>query len=190
MQPSPRPDFRPLLGEPLSIDLLNTRWIDSTGWHDLLDSVEGLRIWLESPHVRQELAERPAVADDETLSAILQVRSALDDVIDVPAPWGEGIVGGLNAVLAHGRVRRLLLPEGAGTTIEVDAPSWLAGWTAAEDFLRLLGERPERIRPCANPECILHFYDISKNGTRRWCSMAACGNRAKANRHYARHSQG
>lgn len=191
MQPSPDPDPRPLTGEPLSIDLLNTRWIDNTGRHDLLDSVEGLRIWLASPHVRQDLDERPAAADRETLNALLDVRGALDGVINTPAPWDQDTVGGLNAVLAHGHVRRVLLPEGAaGTVIEVDTPSWLAAWTVAEDFLRLLGERPERIRACANPECVLHFYDISKNGTRRWCSMAGCGNRAKATRHYARHSQG
>jgi predicted RNA-binding Zn ribbon-like protein len=35
------------------------------------------------------------------------------------------------------------------------------------------------IRKCENPECILFFYDTSKNHTRRWCSMGLCGNRAK-----------
>jgi predicted RNA-binding Zn ribbon-like protein len=36
-----------------------------------------------------------------------------------------------------------------------------------------------RIRKCGDPECVLHFYDISKKGTRRWCSMNLCGNRSK-----------
>jgi predicted RNA-binding Zn ribbon-like protein len=45
---------------------------------------------------------------------------------------------------------------------------------------------PDRIRVCAHEACVLHFFDTSRNGTRRWCSMAACGNRAKAFRHYAR----
>jgi len=35
------------------------------------------------------------------------------------------------------------------------------------------------VRKCENPECILYFYDTSKNHTRRWCSMRLCGNRAK-----------
>ncbi len=35
------------------------------------------------------------------------------------------------------------------------------------------------IRKCENPECILFFYDTSKNHSRRWCSMGLCGNRAK-----------
>ena len=54
-------------------------------------------------------------------------------------------------------------------------------WSAAD----LLVEAPRRrIRICANPECGWLFIDASKNGTRRWCDMSACGNRAKARRHY------
>jgi predicted RNA-binding Zn ribbon-like protein len=37
---------------------------------------------------------------------------------------------------------------------------------------------------------LLHFYDTTKSGTRRWCSMAVCGNRAKAARHYERAKTG
>jgi predicted RNA-binding Zn ribbon-like protein len=32
----------------------------------------------------------------------------------------------------------------------------------------------------------LQFYDASKNHSRRWCSMNACGNRMKAALHYRR----
>ena len=45
---------------------------------------------------------------------------------------------------------------------------------------------PGRLRPCANDECRLFLIDHSKAGTARWCSMAACGNRMKARRHYER----
>jgi predicted RNA-binding Zn ribbon-like protein len=34
-----------------------------------------------------------------------------------------------------------------------------------------------RVRMCGN--CVLHFYDTSKKGTRHWCSMRLCGNRVK-----------
>ena len=34
-----------------------------------------------------------------------------------------------------------------------------------------------RVRKCG--QCVLHFYDTSKKGTRRWCSMQLCGNRLK-----------
>jgi predicted RNA-binding Zn ribbon-like protein len=42
------------------------------------------------------------------------------------------------------------------------------------------------IKKCENPECILYFYDTSKNHVRRWCSMSLCGNRMKAAAHYRR----
>ncbi|MFJ5119572.1 CGNR zinc finger domain-containing protein [Kitasatospora sp. NPDC088548] len=45
---------------------------------------------------------------------------------------------------------------------------------------------PHRIRRCGHGACILHFFDTSRNGRRRWCAMAACGNRAKTARHYER----
>jgi predicted RNA-binding Zn ribbon-like protein len=56
-------------------------------------------------------------------------------------------------------------------------------WSAG-DLLLDAGQR--RIRCCANKECLWLFIDQSKNGTRRWCDMSACGNRAKARRHYSR----
>ncbi|MFF0060988.1 CGNR zinc finger domain-containing protein [Streptomyces sp. NPDC005279] len=39
---------------------------------------------------------------------------------------------------------------------------------------------PDRIRACAREACALHFFDRAGNGTRRWCSMAVCGDRATA----------
>ncbi|MGE0279443.1 MAG: CGNR zinc finger domain-containing protein [Rhizobiaceae bacterium] len=49
--------------------------------------------------------------------------------------------------------------------------------------LSLLSE-VDRIRICQN--CRWLFLDRSKNGSRRWCDMAVCGNRQKAKRHYHR----
>ena len=40
-----------------------------------------------------------------------------------------------------------------------------------------------RVRRCADPRCRRVFQDETKNGRRRWCDMATCGNRAKAARH-------
>jgi predicted RNA-binding Zn ribbon-like protein len=42
----------------------------------------------------------------------------------------------------------------------------------------------KRVRKCAN--CVLHFHDTSKKGTRRWCSMQLCGNRFKVAAYAAR----
>lgn len=35
------------------------------------------------------------------------------------------------------------------------------------------------IKPCEGKTCVLTFYDETARHNRRWCSMAACGNRAK-----------
>ncbi|MGE0246553.1 MAG: CGNR zinc finger domain-containing protein [Pyrinomonadaceae bacterium] len=42
----------------------------------------------------------------------------------------------------------------------------------------------EYVRKCERPDCILYFYDTTKNHKRRWCSMAICGNRAKVSKFY------
>jgi len=52
---------------------------------------------------------------------------------------------------------------------------------SAADAL-ILGELV-RVRRCADPRCGRVFQDETKNGRRRWCDMATCGNRAKAARH-------
>jgi predicted RNA-binding Zn ribbon-like protein len=44
-----------------------------------------------------------------------------------------------------------------------------------------------RVRICAADDCDWLFLDTTKNRSRQWCSMASCGNRAKARRHYQRH---
>jgi len=59
-------------------------------------------------------------------------------------------------------------------------------WSAAD---LMLNAPHRRIRQCANDKCLWLFLDESKSGTRRWCDMSACGNRAKAQRHYARSKQ-
>lgn len=47
--------------------------------------------------------------------------------------------------------------------------------------LMLLG-KPERMKAC--PNCGWLFYDSSKNGKRRWCSMETCGSNVKALKWY------
>ena len=41
-------------------------------------------------------------------------------------------------------------------------------------------------RADSNDECRLFPLDRSKANAARWCSMAVCGNRMKARRHYQR----
>jgi predicted RNA-binding Zn ribbon-like protein len=62
----------------------------------------------------------------------------------------------------------LLLPVGEA----------LARLVAREDF--------SRVKACEGPTCTLLFVDHTRGGARRWCSMAACGNRAKQAAHRSR----
>ncbi|WP_377270308.1 CGNR zinc finger domain-containing protein [Peterkaempfera sp. SMS 1(5)a] len=178
--PDPR-DPRPLIGEPLSLDLLNTRWRGTAEPNDLLKDRAGYEIWLSSAG----LADR-CTADGVSLAATRIAREALAAAAAEPAAPPPAATEELNEVLRHGRLRRELTPQGPADTLEVDSPAWLAAWLAVDDFLTLLRRSPDRIRSCADPDCILFFFDDSQNGRRRWHSMASCGNRAKAARHYAR----
>ncbi len=50
----------------------------------------------------------------------------------------------------------------------------------------LVQGRWERVRACRGDRCSCWFTDTSRNGARVWCSMKACGNRAKASTYYRR----
>jgi predicted RNA-binding Zn ribbon-like protein len=53
-------------------------------------------------------------------------------------------------------------------------------------WAKMEGNRPHRLKACANPQCERFLLDRSHSNQARWCSMATCGNRAKARRHYER----
>ena len=50
----------------------------------------------------------------------------------------------------------------------------------ARDAIVILGgEERSRVKTCQNPDCRGLYVDASHAGSRRWCSMNTCGNRAK-----------
>ncbi|HEX3783821.1 MAG TPA: CGNR zinc finger domain-containing protein [Pseudonocardiaceae bacterium] len=168
---------RPLVGEPLGLDLLNTSWLSRGAAQDLLADLTGTRQWLDQAGVTDP-------ATEPTREALVTAREAIRAHVDYPE--SSSARTDLNRVLAWGSSRPVLGPAGPDTAISLDEPYRHPGWLAAVNYLELLTEDPSRIRRCAHPECVLHFYDTSPKRSRRWCSMAGCGNRAKAARHYAR----
>jgi predicted RNA-binding Zn ribbon-like protein len=61
-------------------------------------------------------------------------------------------------------------------------------WPVAIDAVDLLlSVELARVKRCASEDCNWLFRDASKNRSRRWCEMSACGNRAKARRYQERH---
>lgn len=60
-------------------------------------------------------------------------------------------------------------------------------WEIAHDALQLLESGDlERVKECPNHGCGWLFYDHSKNASRRWCSMPACGSQVKSRRQWER----
>jgi len=116
--------------------------------------------------VLRVLAERGAHAADARLDALGEINRVL------------GRSAGTRRVELHddGSFARAFVAVGdafAGLLIPIVE--------SAADAL-ILGEL-ERVRRCADPRCGRVFQDETKNGRRRWCDMATCGNRAKAARH-------
>jgi predicted RNA-binding Zn ribbon-like protein len=164
---------RPLTGEPLAVDLANTLWRSSDGEHDLLNTAAGLRQWL----AERGLSTR---ADEKVRTALVHTRFVLRAVME-----GEpGAEERLNAILARGLVIRSLDGGLVRQRPVLTDESWELAWLAADDYLSLRDSDADCIRQCEHPSCVLYFHDTT--GRRRWCSMSGCGNRAKAQRHYAR----
>lgn len=65
-----------------------------------------------------------------------------------------------------------------------DVPAALS--MIARDAITVFTDAGPRIRRCAAEDCALVFHDTSRPGSRRWCSMRRCGNRAKTRTHRAR----
>lgn len=169
---------RPLAGEPLAVDLLNTRWRSGDREVDLLAGSAGLRQWLD------ETKQESMPADEAVGEALRATRRALLDVVD-------GRSGGqqaLNAVLARGLTVGYLDGTVARRRVLLTDDAWGPAWRAASSYLELIDAAPDGIRHCAGAGCILHFYDPT--GRRRWCSMTGCGNRAKGERFRSRRRTG
>ena len=170
---------RPLQGEPLALDLVNTEWNERGQRIDLLDLPAVRRAWLCSVGL--------GAVSDPGLRALRQARTAIRHALE--HPHDPTTLTAVNEVLSHGILRLVVTPSGVEQQVEFDAEHWRAAWQAAENLTTLLRTKPERVRRCAHPECILYFLDTTRQGTRRWCSMSTCGNRRKSQRHYRRHSK-
>ena len=174
-------DPRPLVGEPFALDLVNTEWIDHDGRHDLLVDAAGLTACLRA-------TGRTASADALSLAALREARAAIRGVVE--RPNDRDAVAALNAVLARGAWVERLGPHGPERAATPRDRRWALAWEAAANLLALLRDEPGRVRRCSGHDCLLAFYDTSRTGRRQWCSMAICGNRAKARRHYERSRTG
>jgi predicted RNA-binding Zn ribbon-like protein len=127
-----------------------------------------------------------AIAARETIYRLFSATASAEAVsnadIEALNRLLEKAPGRTNAAIAEaGNAWRL--PPAAPAAASLLAPVL---WSAGD---LLVGDRAGRVRLCANEKCGWLFLDDSKSGTRRWCSMSSCGNRAKAHRHFLRHAR-
>ncbi len=157
--------------ELLLLDLLNTTPVrDGTPEDDLA----------EAPAAREWLAAHGQPATDDEHRALLEARSVLQAIVrgrDEPAAAARFV--------ADVTYRASFGDDGVEWVLDVPAGRSAAA-RAVLAWDALAKSSPGRLRPCANPECRLFLIDHSKPNSARWCSMAVCGNRMKARRHYRR----
>lgn len=183
-------DFVPLTGEPLAIDLINTDvLLPGVGWVDCLESLAQTRLWVGLQHHRLDVdADRLTKAD---VAALRRLRE------DVGVAVGRARVGkrppakavrAINDALEEAPAVRRLRWDGTGLDLEMRRPSGAGRrllTQVAEGSAELLTDPNVRaIRDCAMDECVMLFYPTRPS--RKWCSDALCGNRARVARHYRR----
>ena len=95
----------------------------------------------------------------------------------------------LNRMIGELHDRKLLSAVGLGfARAEGDAVDLSAPLSAILDELAnfLVSVDFHHLGRCQGPDCGWFFIDKTPKRRRRWCSMASCGNREKAHRHYVR----
>lgn len=157
-----------------------TRWFFDAG-SDSLDFTAGpdseVRHWLVERFdrlVARDIAERD-IADALTLrAAITRLAAASADGHD----GRPDDIDTLNLFAATPDVPPLL----AGGRRQAGAGRIRVGQvlsSLARDAITVLATGDGRLRRCDAEGCEVVFHDESRTGSRRWCSMARCGNRAK-----------
>lgn len=194
-----------LIGGELCLDFTNTVGNRGSDYlHDYLVSYAALLAWSEHvgllPHPTarglREIAEKRPADAKRVLERATVLREALFRILsNVSTGRASQSLDLLivNENLAHALSHRRIVRSQS-------AFEW--GWQASEGALDqmlwpitrsaadlLTSDRLSRVRECEGDPCGWLFIDSSKNHSRRWCSMGDCGNRAKAQRFYARHSQ-
>ncbi|MGE0845469.1 MAG: CGNR zinc finger domain-containing protein [Flavobacteriaceae bacterium] len=147
---------RQFVGGDPALDLLNTIVYrdDPARRFDRLANEAAAAAWLAA-------ARRFASPGLPTGPAGLRaLREAVDGVVARGDPAARG------HLLAHVGAAMLDAPASAAAAI-------------GEGFVALLYSRDfERMKQC--PNCHWFFIDRTRNGSRRWCDMATCGNGEKA----------
>lgn len=141
----------------LLIDFLNT--IDLETQTDLLDDPAAFRRWARSA------GYRPG-----DLRAARRVRDALRDA----------------ALREPARLPATALPVALRDGQPALVPHTIAEAALAAAVALAVTGNWSRVKLCPGEDCLEAFYDTSRNHSRIWCDMAACGNLTKVRAYRAR----
>jgi predicted RNA-binding Zn ribbon-like protein len=187
------------IGNHLCLDFINTQIVQGGEPVDLVDGFGDLISWLAQAGVLDTARKDRIKAWGGTREAARTIalaqdfRSILRDMVErivanklVP----EAAIVQINQLLRNQVGHRELLRVRGGFEkrfqVDFKAPIHLLV-PVAESACDLLAYGDlSLIRKCESPACVLFFYDTTKNHSRRWCSMSACGNRMKVAAHYRR----
>ena len=173
------------------LDFLNTRLVLPEGPKELLPDFQALERWLiasgmaNSPRLKAALRRLGHSAEAAPfLKELIAFRERLREAVlriesgSVPA---EDFIKEVNARLLQYPSPTSLRRRGKTLIREkLFSPQTLADFWAPiiDSVADLLAEKEtSRIRKCES--CVVHFFDTSKKGSRRWCSMNICGNKLK-----------
>ncbi|MAW81488.1 MAG: hypothetical protein CMI63_14720 [Parvularcula sp.] len=196
MRFSPYPwSEKDMIGGNAALDFVNTAadWASGDP-EDRLGGPEGFGKWAEMAgllyaddmkRLREEIAADPKAGEDAFETAI-RLRAALWRIFNAvitDAEVDEDDLAFLDACKVRAANHCRLARDGDGfrRRCAEEAPALERALRliveAAEDFL--LNGRLDRLHACGGDACEWLFVDTSKNGKRRWCDMATCGNDAK-----------
>jgi predicted RNA-binding Zn ribbon-like protein len=195
---SDRKDGFLFVGNELVLDFLNTRPVQNGEPSELLPDFSALLRWFraadllnseEVSRLQNQYGGRARARN--TVEEMLQLREKLRKEI---LNWEHGgaihrsATDELNRLMAeHPMLTRLTANGHVHSTelwFELRDPEDLFA-PLAHSTAKLLSEVDRKcVRKC--DQCVLHFHDTSKKGTRRWCSMQLCGNRLKVAAYAAR----
>jgi predicted RNA-binding Zn ribbon-like protein len=186
-----------LLGGRLSIDFVNAVPANAElPWEALIHFLEATRIVTADRGAQLlALAHADARAAQDLLSKAQKLRSALRKAFlamlrkqRVVTEW----IAPINEILRITEGHDELVSWAGEWRIEFIAREggldWLLAAVARSGAETIAEGGQARLRLCANPQCGLFFYDASRTHVRRWCSMAACGNRSKVAAFARRHN--
>jgi predicted RNA-binding Zn ribbon-like protein len=154
-------------------EFVNTRDLEA-GTEGLRDA-EDLAKWLRHNELLGD--SRVTGAD---LSRALSVREAVRELLA-----GGPAATHASSVLSDAARRSRLRPEFTPSGFRLLSAAGPGADRALGGLLVVIAEamadgRWRRLKVCHNPACRWAFFDGSRAGAGKWCSMAACGNRHKA----------